>query len=61
LADECQNVDRDVIIIFLAAPHKQVGFVCDVLGTGYDLDEIFDHVAPFIKGGAERRSGGKPF
>ncbi len=51
----------DSIYIYLVVPHKQIGFVCGVLGTGYDLADIFDYVAPFIKGGAGKRPDGKPF
>ena len=51
----------DTTYIYLAAPFKQVGFVCEVLGTGYDLVKIRDQVAPFIKGDVGNGPGAKPF
>lgn len=51
----------DAAYIYLAAPFKQIGFVCEVLGTGYDLAEIREQVAPFIKGAVGKGSGAKPF
>lgn len=40
----------DTVFIYLAAPFKQIGFACDVFGTGYDLVDIHNQIAPFIKG-----------
>lgn len=54
-------VAGDTLFIYLAAPHKQIGFVCDVLATGYDLVNIKDHIAPFIKGVAANSPSAKPF
>ncbi|MBL4645178.1 MAG: hypothetical protein JKY99_01830 [Rhizobiales bacterium] len=52
---------RDIAYIYLAAPHKQIGFVCEVLEIGFDLDKIIDHVRPFIKGEVDGNSPQKPF
>ena len=51
----------DTVYIYLAAPYKQIGFVCDVLATDYNLDDIIDSVRPFEK--VEHRKDGpsKPF
>jgi len=54
-------VAGDTLYIYLAAPQKQIGFVCGVLGTGYDLENIKDQIAPFIKGALADSSGAKPF
>lgn len=51
----------DIVYIYLAAPFKQIGFRCEVLGTGYDLGAIRNHVAPFIKGEVDQNPGSKPF
>lgn len=51
----------DTAYIYLAAPSKQIGFACDVLGTGYDLVKIHDQIAPFIKGDVADGPSAKPF
>lgn len=53
--------DGDRLYIYLAAPFKQVGFVCDVLKTGYNLSDIFHEVSPFIKGDPSAGPDAKPF
>ena len=54
-------VSGDTAYIYLSAPYKQIGFICSVLATGYDMDEIIDDVLPFIKGKPGRKSPSKPF
>lgn len=54
-------VAGDAVYIYLAAPHKQIGFVCEVVETGLGMTEIMDHVAPFIKGDASTGAHTKPF
>ena len=39
----------DTVYIYLAAPYKQIGFVCDVLDVGLDQDSILKHIRPFFK------------
>ncbi len=51
----------DTIYIYLAAPFKQVGFRCEVLGTGYDFDSVRDQVVPFVKGDVGNAPNLKPF
>lgn len=51
----------DVLYIYLAAPHKQIGFVCNVLATGFDMTEIIEEVRPFIKGEPDGKGPSKPF
>ncbi len=51
----------DVVYIYLAAPYKQIGFICKVLDTGYDLDAVIDHVSPFLIGKAHDKGPSKPF
>lgn len=53
--------DGDVLFIYLAAPHKQIGFVCEVLATGFNIDKIMDEVRPFIKGDPGNGGPSKPF
>lgn len=49
---------KDTVYIYLTAPYKQIGFVCNVSATGHSLDEAIDFVLPFIKG--ELRKDGAP-
>ena len=51
----------DTIYVYLTAPYKQVGFRCEVLGTGYDFERIRDQIAPFIKGEVGNDAHKKPF
>lgn len=51
----------DIVYIYLAAPFKQIGFRCEVLGAGYDLVAIRDQVTPFIKGDLDQGPVSKPF
>jgi len=51
----------DTVYIYLAAPHKQIGFVCEVIETGIDSDAILEEVRPFIKGDAPPDKKGKEF
>ena len=51
----------DTVYIYLAAPYKQIGFICDVLATNYKMDEIIDSVLPFIKGEENQEAQSKPF
>lgn len=53
--------DGDTAYIYLTAPHKQIGFVCNIIEVGYDLDEILDEVSPFIKGKVDTKKAAKPF
>ncbi len=39
----------DVICIYLAAPHKQIGYVCDVLDVGIEESKIIEQVRPYFK------------
>ena len=40
----------DTVYIYLAAPYKQIGFICSVSSTGYSIEEVSELVLPFIKG-----------
>lgn len=51
----------DIVYIYLAAPYKQIGYVCSVLETGYTLDEISDNIMPFIKAPSNKNRPSKPF
>jgi hypothetical protein len=41
---------EDVIYIYLAAPYKQIGFVCDVAQVNFELSDVIEKVRPFFKG-----------
>ncbi len=47
----------DQIFIYLAAPYKQIGFVCEVTRTGIEETEVIEKIQPFIKG--VKKPGGK--
>ena len=51
----------DTIYIYLASPHKQIGFVCDVLGAGYRWADIRGAVLGFVKGNPDTEPTEKPF
>jgi len=51
----------DIIYIYLAAPHQQIAFVCDVAEVGFGLDEIIDDLRPFFKGDLGDAKPGKTF
>jgi len=34
----------DQVYVYLAAPHKQVGFACEVMAVDIELDEIIEQV-----------------
>lgn len=40
----------DQVLIYLAAPYKQVGFVCDVTATDVSEASVRSHVQRFLKG-----------
>lgn len=52
---------QDIVYIYLAAPFKQIGFRCKVLGARYDLAAIHDQVNPFIRGDLDQDPSSKPF
>ena len=39
----------DTVFIYLAAPHTQIAFVCDVLNVGLEESEVIEFVRPFFK------------
>ena len=51
----------DTVYIYLAAPYKQIGFICDVLSTNYNMDEIIDSIRPFEKTKNRKDGLSKPF
>jgi hypothetical protein len=51
----------DVIYVYLAVPHKQIGFVCKVLEIGFDEAAIIDKVRPFFKTPPDAKGKQKPF
>ncbi len=34
----------DIVLIYLAVPYKQIGFVCRILDVGIDMDLIMNNV-----------------
>jgi hypothetical protein len=51
----------DVIYIYLAAPYQQIGFVCEVLDTGFELDNIIEKIQPFFKNEIGNKKPSKSF
>lgn len=51
----------DLIYIYLAVPHKQIGFICKILEVGYEQDEIIDQITPYFKGDGKDGKSGKKF
>ena len=51
----------DIVYIYLAAPYKQIGFVCEVLDTNIPPEAILHHVRQFIKGPASEKGPTKQF
>jgi hypothetical protein len=51
----------DVVYIYLAAPYKQIGYVCDVMEVGLDLDSIVEKVRPFFKNAGDNKKQPKSF
>lgn len=52
----------DVLYLYLAAPHKQIHAVCEVLDTNLPLEGIFESVKPFMRcDGAESGASDRPF
>lgn len=47
----------DVIYIYLAAPYKQLGFVCTIAEVGLDPGNVLEKVRPFFK---DESNDGKP-
>lgn len=51
----------DKVLIYLSAPYKQIGFVCDVRETGLNGKTVMQYVAPFLKGKPRPEKEGKSF
>ncbi len=51
----------DAVLIYLAAPYKQIGFFCDVTATGFDSAAITPHVRRFLKDEPKPEKAAKPF
>lgn len=51
----------DLIYIYLAAPHKQIGFICKIEQIDFEHDEIIDQIKPYFKGDGKGGKSGKKF
>ncbi|MCW9034816.1 MAG: hypothetical protein OQK35_04395 [Alphaproteobacteria bacterium] len=51
----------DVVYIYLAAPHKQIGYICDVLEIGLTLKSILANIEPLMKGPIDSKKEPKSF
>ena len=51
----------DVIYIYLANPHKQIAFVCDVVEIDIALENVLDKILPFVKGEIDSKKPAKYF
>lgn len=51
----------DTVYIYLAAPYKQIGFVCEVMGTSFELDDVYEQVSKFFEHPPQTEGKPKPF
>ena len=51
----------DIVYIYLAAPYKQIGFVCDIIEVGLDQDCILESIRPFFKSKLDQNKQPKAF
>lgn len=51
----------DQIFIYLAAPHKQIAYICEVQEIDLSVDDIMDEIRPFFKGASDDKPPTKPF
>ena len=51
----------DKISIYLAAPHKQIAFLCRVSETDVSFDDALHKVEKYIKGDVDQSKKSKPF
>lgn len=51
----------DVVYIYLAAPYKQIAFVCNVVDVDLDQGSIIEHIRPFFKNQAANNKAAKLF
>lgn len=51
----------DRIYIYLAAPHKQIAFVCEVAEINLDAESVMEEIRPFLKGTSRDKIPEKPF
>lgn len=52
---------NDVVFIYLAAPYKQIGFVCDVVEVGLEQASILENIRPFFKSKFDNKKPSKLF
>lgn len=51
----------DVVYIYLAAPYKQIGFLCEVKEAGVAFEEALPHIRQFFKEKIEHKKKPKTF
>lgn len=51
----------DTLLIYLSAPYKQIGFVCEVIGIRIDAAKAMPSVLPFLKDKPNTEKSAKPF
>ncbi|MBL1242104.1 MAG: hypothetical protein COB13_009660 [OCS116 cluster bacterium] len=51
----------DLVYIYLAMPHKQIGFLCKIEQVDFEQDEIIDQIKPYFKGDGKDGKSGKKF
>ncbi len=51
----------DKVLIYLAAPYKQIGFATEVVQIELELQEVFASVSPFFKRAPDNRGNGRLF
>lgn len=51
----------DSVFIYLTAPYKQIGFLCEVTETGLSFDDILPHIRHFFRETIDRKKKPKAF
>ncbi len=51
----------DTVFLYLAAPHKKIGFVCDVTSINIPESVVSKNTSPYIKGEKKDAPTGKAF
>lgn len=51
----------DRVLIYLAAPYKQIGFETEIAQIELELKEVFDSICPFFRQMPEDRENGRVF
>lgn len=51
----------DTVYLYLAAPYKQIGFICNVTGIDFDIDQVVSEIRPFFRQPLKQKGKPKTF